>query len=67
MEFPLSDLLDEQECYNYLLHVLHPKRLCGQLGHPWIIDLFASRGGGSTTFSCVGVYAVHDDWWRNIA
>ncbi|WP_250126665.1 IS1595 family transposase [Chroococcidiopsis sp. CCMEE 29] len=34
MLFPITDLLDEQECYNYLLHVLHPNGLCCQLGHP---------------------------------
>ena len=33
MEFPITDLLSEQECYNYLLRILHPKGLkcaCGK-------------------------------------
>jgi len=35
MRFPLTDLLDEQECYNYLLHTLHPDGLkCPSCGTP---------------------------------
>lgn len=35
MQFPITDLLEEQECYNYLLHTLHPDDLkCARCGHP---------------------------------
>ena len=34
IRFPLSDLLNEQECYNYLLHTLHPNGLHCKNGHP---------------------------------
>ena len=34
MRFPLADLLDEQECYDYLLRTLHPDGLCCRNGHP---------------------------------
>ena len=34
LRFPLSDLLDPQECYDYLLHVLHPEGLKCKAGHP---------------------------------
>jgi transposase len=33
IRFPLSALLDEQECYNYLVHILHPEGLCCKHGH----------------------------------
>jgi len=33
MRFPLSDLLDPQECYGYLLRVLHPDGLKCKAGH----------------------------------
>ena len=33
MQFPLSTLLDEQACYEFLLHVLHPSGLACPLGH----------------------------------
>lgn len=33
MIFPLKDLLSEQECYGYLLRVLHPNGLMCPLGH----------------------------------
>jgi transposase-like protein len=33
MRFPLSDLLDEQECYEYLVRTLHPQGLHCQNGH----------------------------------
>jgi transposase-like protein len=34
IRFPITDLLDEQECYNYLLRVLHPDGLECPNGHP---------------------------------
>jgi len=34
MRFPITDLLDEQECYDYLLRVLHPDGLECPNGHP---------------------------------
>ena len=34
IRFPLSDLLDEQECYDYLLRTLHPTGLHCRHGHP---------------------------------
>lgn len=34
MIFPLQDLMDEQKCYDYLLHVLHPDGLSCPTGHP---------------------------------
>jgi transposase-like protein len=33
MEFPITELLDEQACYDFLLHVLHPKGLSCPEGH----------------------------------
>ena len=33
LQFPLDDLLDEQACYDFLLHVLHPEGLCCPHGH----------------------------------
>ena len=33
IRFPLTDLLNEQECYEYLLHTLHPQGLCCKNGH----------------------------------
>ena len=33
LQFPLGDLLDEQACYDFLLHVLHPEGLCCPHGH----------------------------------
>lgn len=33
MRFPISDLLTEQECYDYLLRVLHPDGLTCPAGH----------------------------------
>jgi transposase len=33
IRFPLSDLLDEQECYDYLVRTLHPEGLCCKNGH----------------------------------
>jgi transposase-like protein len=38
IRFPLADLLDEQKCYNYLLHVLHPDGLKCPAGHPLPAD-----------------------------
>ena len=32
MQFPLNTLLDEQACYEFLLHVLHPGGLACPLG-----------------------------------
>ena len=34
MRFPIGDLLDEQECYNWLLNTLHPDGLQCPHGHP---------------------------------
>jgi len=34
IRFPLSDLLSKQECYDYLLRVLHPDGLHCKNGHP---------------------------------
>jgi len=33
MQFPLTTLLDEQACYEFLLHVLHPDGLACPHGH----------------------------------
>ena len=34
IRFPITDLLDEQECYNFLLKTLHPNGLECKQGHP---------------------------------
>jgi len=34
MRFPVTDLLDEEECYRYLLDALHPEGLHCPNGHP---------------------------------
>ena len=34
MRFPINDLLDEQECYKFLLDALHPEGLQCPEGHP---------------------------------
>jgi transposase-like protein len=34
MRFPIQDLLDEKECYHYLLNILHPEGLACPAGHP---------------------------------
>jgi transposase len=34
MRFPITELLAEEECYAYLLRVLHPDGLCCPQGHP---------------------------------
>jgi hypothetical protein len=34
MRFPITDLLDKQECYNFLLQALHPDGLKYPEGHP---------------------------------
>ncbi len=31
--FPITDLLDETECYHWLVHVLHPEGLKCRNGH----------------------------------
>ena len=33
IRFPITDLLNEQECYCFLLHILHPHGLCCPRGH----------------------------------
>jgi len=33
IQFPITDLLSEQECYSYLLHILHPDGLECPSGH----------------------------------
>jgi transposase-like protein len=38
IRFPLTDLLDEQKCYDYLLHTLHPDGLRCPDGHPLPAD-----------------------------
>jgi len=38
IRFPLSDLLNEQECYDYLLRTLHPDGLCCRNGHSLPLD-----------------------------
>lgn len=38
LRFPLTDLLDEQECYDYLLRVLHPDGLPCPNSHPLPAD-----------------------------
>ena len=32
--FPIQELMDEQKCYDYLLHVLHPNGLRCPVRHP---------------------------------
>ena len=34
MRFPVTDLLSEEECYQYLLDALHPEGLSCPNGHP---------------------------------
>ena len=34
MRFPITELLGEQECYTFLLHILHPDGLQCPHGHP---------------------------------
>ncbi len=34
MRFPVTDLLSEEECYQYLLDALHTEGLCCPNGHP---------------------------------
>jgi transposase-like protein len=34
MRFAITDLIDEQECYDYLQRTLHPEGLCCRHGHP---------------------------------
>lgn len=34
MRFPIQDLLDQEECYQYLLDILHPDGLACPEGHP---------------------------------
>ncbi len=34
MRFPIGGILDEQECYNFLMRVLHPEGLKCPNGHP---------------------------------
>jgi len=34
LRFPLDGLLDEQACYDFLLHILHPDGLHCPQGHP---------------------------------
>ena len=34
MRFPVTDLLDDEECYRYLLDALHPEGLSCPNGHP---------------------------------
>jgi len=34
MQFPISELLDEQKCYQYLWHTLPPNGLSCPAGHP---------------------------------
>jgi hypothetical protein len=34
MRFPITDLLSKQECYDFLLHTLHPDGMKCPNGHP---------------------------------
>ena len=34
IRFPITDLLNEQECYDFLLRILHPEGQCCPHGHP---------------------------------
>jgi transposase-like protein len=34
IRFPITDLLNEQECHDYLLNILHPGGQCCPKGHP---------------------------------
>jgi len=34
MRFPIGDILDEQECYDFLMRVLHPEGLKCPNGYP---------------------------------
>ena len=34
MRFPITDLLDNQQCYKYLKEILHPDGLNCPNGHP---------------------------------
>ena len=38
VRFPLTDLLDEKECYRYLKRVLHPNGMACPNGHPLPLD-----------------------------
>ncbi len=38
LEFPLTELLDEQACYDFLLRTLHPDGLHCPYGHPLPLD-----------------------------
>ena len=38
IRFPLADLLNEQECYDYLLRILNPNGLCCKNGHAVPLD-----------------------------
>ena len=38
IRFPLTDLLDPQECYAYLMGILHPDGLRCPSGHPLPAD-----------------------------
>jgi len=38
MRFPIQDLLDQKECYQYLLDILHPDGLACPQGHPLPAD-----------------------------
>jgi hypothetical protein len=38
LRFPLDGLLDEQACYDFLLHILHPDGLHCPRGHPLPAD-----------------------------
>jgi transposase-like protein len=33
LKFPIDDLLDEEQCYSFLLDLLHPEGLCCPQGH----------------------------------
>ena len=33
LEFPITELMDDQACYDFLIGVLHPKGLCCPEGH----------------------------------
>jgi hypothetical protein len=43
LRFPLDGLLDEQACYDFLLHILHPDGLHCPRSHPLRADQAPQR------------------------
>ena len=66
MRFPITGLLDEQECYNFLLRVLHPDGLKCPEGHPLPLnqaphDRSRTPIMGYRCRICSGVYNLFTD------